>query len=118
MEMTASTLLGRLRKRGVRFTVDGKTLRAEAPRGVLTPDLREEVGRHRLELLRLIALEQEAQQLALDAGSVRGYLCGGCWRRLSEAALRVVQEGVGCGFRCVDCLMNHGGSPQGDCNLV
>jgi hypothetical protein len=35
----------------------------------------------------------------------RGYLCTGCWKRLPEAVLSVVQTAVGRDFRCGECAV-------------
>ena len=115
MEMTAVKLWMDLQSRGVRLTAHGETLRAIAPRGVLTSDLGDEVARLKAELLRLVSLQQEAQQAAIEAGSTPECLCGGCWGRLSELALRLAKEGRGYGFRCVDCLMRSGGDAAQHC---
>ena len=49
--MTSLELLSYLRSRDVTLWVEGDRLRYSAPSGVITPDLRDELGKHKDELL-------------------------------------------------------------------
>jgi len=52
--MTAQELLSDLTKRDVVFTLDGEQLRVDAPRGLITEDLRRKLEDHKAELVDLI----------------------------------------------------------------
>ena len=52
--MTTSDFLSDLRSLGVRLAADGDQLRISAPKGALTPDLREELARRKAEILALL----------------------------------------------------------------
>lgn len=52
--MTAEELLNDLVQRDVAVTVDGERLRIDAPRGVLTEELRRSLSEHKLEIVELI----------------------------------------------------------------
>lgn len=52
--VTSADLLADLEARGVRLTADGDNLRYHAPKGVLTPILREALAEHKSELLELV----------------------------------------------------------------
>jgi len=52
--MTAQAILDRLRSFGVCLSVAGDKLRVEAPAGVLTPELRQELIEHKAALLALL----------------------------------------------------------------
>ena len=67
--MSASTLLQDLRRRGVEVTPEGDRLRCRAPRGVLTPGLRESIRRYKRGLLML--LQREARDGDRDASLLR-----------------------------------------------
>jgi hypothetical protein len=51
MSVEAETLLHELRALGVQLVADGEVLQVDAPRGVLTPDLRATLAAHKVELL-------------------------------------------------------------------
>jgi TubC N-terminal docking domain len=53
--MSGSLLLEALRAHGVSVTAVADRLRVEAPRGVLTPEVREQLALHKAELLSLLA---------------------------------------------------------------
>ena len=53
--MSASALLARLEILGVKLDAEGDRLRANAAPGVLTDDLKREIGAHKTELLKLLA---------------------------------------------------------------
>jgi hypothetical protein len=59
--MTAEDLLDDLRKREVAVTIRGDHLRVEAPRGVLTEELRSALSEHKPALLRLLRSTPEPQ---------------------------------------------------------
>ncbi|MGD0946783.1 MAG: hypothetical protein ABSA52_05065 [Candidatus Binatia bacterium] len=59
--MTAVTLLDELRRRRVELIPEGVGLRYRAPKGALTPDLRQALAAHKVELLSLLT--------GLDTGS-------------------------------------------------
>jgi thioesterase domain-containing protein len=54
--MTIPQLLGRLRGLGVEVSADGDRLRINAPKGVLTPELRDELGRRKAEILAFLQI--------------------------------------------------------------
>ena len=60
----AAALLGELRAAGVSIVADRGLLRVEAPRGVVTVNLRERIAQHKPALLSLVGSEQAA--LAAD----------------------------------------------------
>ena len=55
--MTSAEFLDRLRGLDVRVWAEGPDIRASAPKGVLTPALREELARRKPELLELLHAE-------------------------------------------------------------
>jgi condensation domain-containing protein/tubulysin polyketide synthase-like protein len=60
--MTVSELFAELAQKGVQLSANGKDLTIRAPKGVLTPLLREELGRNKTEIL--ARLQQEMANLA------------------------------------------------------
>lgn len=52
--MTAARLLTRLRGMGVQVWADGDMLRFRAPKGLVTPELKEEMRRYKPDLLELL----------------------------------------------------------------
>ena len=54
--MNADQLLGELRARGVVLEAAGDRLRVDAPRGAITPELREALTAHKAEVLALLAV--------------------------------------------------------------
>jgi hypothetical protein len=52
--VNATALLDTLRTRGIELTSDGDELRYRAPKGALTPELRQAIGERRPELLALV----------------------------------------------------------------
>lgn len=61
--MTAERLLAVLCSHGVSVTVNADRLRLEAPRGVLTPSIREALSTHKADLLRLLPAVEEYRDL-------------------------------------------------------
>lgn len=49
--MNATALLSRLRSSGVTLTVRGDKIRWQAPRGVMTPELRREIVKHKPDII-------------------------------------------------------------------
>lgn len=66
--MTAQELLSDLTERDAAFTVDDEQLRVDAPRGLITDELRRELEEHKPELIELI--RQQRSQAAPDADTV------------------------------------------------
>jgi len=62
--MTISELLSRLRRLGVRIWAEDGKLRLQAPKGVLTPELRDSLARSKAELLRFLEEADAAQSHA------------------------------------------------------
>ena len=56
--MSASALLSELRRRDIELRAEGSELRCNAPAGALTPELREQLRRHKADLLALLASAQ------------------------------------------------------------
>ncbi|MDM9582037.1 hypothetical protein [Nostoc sp. GT001] len=52
--MNLNALLAELSDRGVKLLVDGEQLRIQAPKGVITPDLRNALANNKVELIRLL----------------------------------------------------------------
>jgi hypothetical protein len=65
--MTAGEFLDVLRTRGVVITAEDGFLELDAPEGVLTDELVQEISRHKSELLKLLG---ESNELPEDAGEV------------------------------------------------
>lgn len=67
--MNADALVEDLRGKGVALEADGLTLRVAAPREAVTPELRQQLSRHKHALIRLIERErqrlEEAERLGL-----------------------------------------------------
>jgi len=66
--MRPSELLKNLRSLGVELSLNGEKLHVEAPSGVLTPELREELRIHKLELLSILRYGTPAAWLYLHIG--------------------------------------------------
>jgi thioesterase domain-containing protein len=56
--VSAAALLSELRRREIQLRAEGSELRCSAPAGALTPELREELRRHKADLLALLASVQ------------------------------------------------------------
>lgn len=66
--MTPADLLTELERRGVKLTLAGDRLHVEAPAGVLTPDLKETLAKHKAALLTL--LEEREGRMTIWPGVV------------------------------------------------
>ncbi len=67
--MNPATLLSDLRRRGVELTAEGDRLRYRAPRGVLSPELLDDLRSHKREILaKLTQYEDSAEEDALKSG--------------------------------------------------
>ena len=53
--MTATELLDELRTKGVHLTIEGGYIAVDAPKGVLTDDLRQAIREHKVALIELLA---------------------------------------------------------------
>ena len=62
--MSAAGLLSELRRRDIELRAVGGELRCSAPAGALTPELREELGRYKEEVLNLLASAQAVAEQA------------------------------------------------------
>jgi hypothetical protein len=69
--MTATGLLDELRTKGVHLTVAGEHLGVDAPKGVLTDDVRQAIRQHKQELLALLALSVPTNDTAATAPSTQ-----------------------------------------------
>src|SRR5262249_27179616 len=67
LEMTAITLLDEPRTKGVHLTVEGEHLAVDAPRGILTDDVRQAIRQHKAALLALLAMPAAANDAAATA---------------------------------------------------
>ncbi|MGI8925748.1 MAG: hypothetical protein ACR2HN_03765 [Tepidiformaceae bacterium] len=70
--VAAAVLLKTLRAQGVAFEVVGSRLRAHDPRGVITPELAEEVRAAKPEIIALLAPPVTASAACLDCGVAIG----------------------------------------------
>jgi amino acid adenylation domain-containing protein len=61
--LSATELLSKLRSLNVTFAAEGERLRLNAPGGVITPDLREELNSHKAEILSILQDETSAAKL-------------------------------------------------------
>jgi amino acid adenylation domain-containing protein len=59
---SAAGLLSRLRAMGVQLTLEGETLRVNAPKGALTPELQSELRSSKAELLQLLRFAQRSNR--------------------------------------------------------
>ncbi len=89
--VTPAGFLAELEAAGVRFRVEGDRLLADAPAGVVTADRAAFVGRHRVELIALVAGRGCERAFAASAGDIAerrrrwmddagNPLCVGCGR--------------------------------------
>jgi len=85
--MTATVLLGELRSKGVWLSVEDDQLVVDAPRGLLTDDLRQAIRQHKPALLAL--LRQEPPALASDGPVQPARECG----RVSDPHARQARTG-------------------------
>src|SRR3954452_14770165 len=67
--MNASALLADLRRRGIQLSVAGERLSVDAPKGSVTPDLRNELTEHKSDLIRL--LTEDDYEVAWRAAFMR-----------------------------------------------
>src|SRR5262245_50917138 len=67
--MTATGLLEELHTKGVHLTVEGERVAVDAPKGVLTDDLRQAIRQHKAALLALLAQPASAHNAATTAPS-------------------------------------------------
>lgn len=86
--MTTATLFAALRERGVNLAAIGGRLRVDAPRGVLTPELRATLSAHKAEMLAMLAPtppESEPCEHVTDPEPAAWYrenphlTCARCW---------------------------------------
>ena len=67
--MTATALLAALRTKGVHLTIAGEHVAVDAPKGVLTDDVRQTIRQHKQELLALLSQPMPAHDAAATASS-------------------------------------------------
>ena len=99
--MSAGLLLADLLARGVRLTAAGERLVVDAPKGVVTDDLRQLITIHKLELLSLLEDDPRPTRPCHPCRSKnwrrrppergRGWLCAACYPDLEQP--RVTVEG-------------------------
>ena len=65
--MTATVLLDALRTKGVHLTVEGEHVAVDAPKGVLTDDVRQAIRQHKAALLALLTQPAPANAVAAIA---------------------------------------------------
>lgn len=69
--MTPAALLATLHTAGVVLTLDAGTLRYKAPKGVMTPDLRQQLTQHKAAVLDLLeAFEERAAIMEYSGGGL------------------------------------------------
>jgi TubC N-terminal docking domain len=61
--MSAAAILADARRLGIRLTARGDRLAFDAPRDAFTPEMREALATHKLEILALLRAEQQADSL-------------------------------------------------------
>jgi hypothetical protein len=89
--MTAGALLSDLREAGVVLTLSGPDhLKVDAPKGVITPELRDALVKHKPELLKLVA--QEAARSEEAARKEERQKADAEAKRVEEEARRRVEE--------------------------
>src|SRR5436189_3237985 len=102
--VSPSALLDQARALGLTLSARGDTLVVDGPAAALKK-LRPALRAAKPELLALL----HARAWTIPHGSQAPtpgspYRCHACWRRFPESQLAVVQEALGRGLRCVDCL--------------
>jgi hypothetical protein len=94
--MTAASILTELRTRGVELIPEGTGLRCRAPRGTLTPELRQTIADHKPELLAALTaaerIKPTQRSFDLDAGELAAVklvntVIGDCWLVADDDAL-------------------------------
>jgi hypothetical protein len=70
--VTATALLDELRTKGVSLAVEGEHIAVDAPKGVLTDDVRQVIRQHKAALLALLAQPAPANDTAPTAPSTQG----------------------------------------------
>ncbi|MCB0165296.1 MAG: amino acid adenylation domain-containing protein [Anaerolineae bacterium] len=70
--MITEQLLIELHTRGIKLWLDGDRLRYKAPKGALTPDLRQAIGQHKAELLSFLRQAQRTTEPPLQPTSYTG----------------------------------------------
>ena len=76
--MTPQMVLAEVEKRGIRLRATGESILYEAPRGALTPELREAIARHKVEIMEMLMQTNSANRTG--KGACPGpELCGGCY---------------------------------------
>ena len=101
--MRAALLLSELSRRGVRLEAAGDRLRFDAPKGVLTPELRREMVEHKAELLELV--ERHGRRHPVDLVGVAELLVAGQlagWPRLRIAPHMTLLAGEDAWLKFVD----------------
>ncbi len=63
--LTVTDLLGELAQRGIRLSAQGNQLQLRAPKGALTPDLREQLAVQKGEILRLLHARADLERLSV-----------------------------------------------------
>jgi DNA-directed RNA polymerase subunit RPC12/RpoP len=103
----AAELLKQARARGVTLRARGERLVVDGPEAAVH-ELRPALRAAKTELLALLrALSRSAPAGDTVRSPAAPYRCHACWRYFPEAQLTVVQETLGRGFRCRNCLRSH-----------
>src|SRR6266849_10357243 len=64
-------LITSLSQKGITLWAEGAQLRIRAPKGVLTPDVRELITQHKAELLRMVERESGAETIDVSLPRIR-----------------------------------------------
>lgn len=88
--MTAEDVLDLLLGAGIAVMVEGGRLRLEAPRGVLTPEIRAVVGEHRAALLEMLGPPSSGAELRVKLDDLHDFCQG---RGLRLVGLRWPDQG-------------------------
>ena len=102
--MSAVELLTELHSRGIQLEAAGDRLRFDAPKGALTPELRQSMAEHKAELLELV--DRRLRTSATDLVAVAELLVAGSalgWPELSIAPHLAIGAGEDAWLKFLEC---------------
>ena len=71
--MSAQELLTDLQSKGIQITADGDRLKIKAPRGTVTPELRERLAAHKPDILAALSMPSRPELDSICRRAVRDY---------------------------------------------
>ncbi len=92
--MNASELMAEIQRRQIRLAVDHGSLRYQAPKGSITPELRQAIGRYKFEIIALLGASKRTGLLCSENAKAEAIATDACWHCHAQKTCRCVTCGT------------------------